>query len=173
MFIRADRRERGWTLFAAAVLQKMRHLAAVGALLLTSVGMTAPEPAEAKTQTVNVIRNDPGGNVESRLRLIAELRTAGTRVEIRGLCASACTLFLGLPNTCVARSSRLGFHGPQSQYYGISLSPAQFERWSRKMADHYPEAIKAWFMAKARQKTMGILMISGSDAIRMGARPCN
>lgn len=129
-------------------------------------------PQQIQAQSAIVITQDLGGSIENRLRSIAQLRLAGTRVEIRGQCASACTMLLGLPNTCVARSSRLGFHGPQSQYYGISLPPDEFEYWSRIMASHYPGAIKGWFMSEARQTTMSLITITGAQAIQMGARSC-
>ena len=170
MFNRINLRERALLSFALGVSRQVRRRAAVCILALAAAGLTMPDLAQA--QSVTIVRNDQGGSVESRLREIARLRSAGTRVEIRGQCASACTMFLGLPNACVAQSSRLGFHGPQSQYYGISLPPEEFEYWSSVMADHYPGAIRAWFMAEARQTTMGLITISGSEAIRMGARAC-
>lgn len=160
MFIQTNLRRR-----AAALLWHW----VIGCAL--SAGLVLPQPAQA--QTVNIIRDDPGGSVAQRLRMIAHLRAAGTQVEIRGQCDSACTMLLGLPNTCVARSSRLGFHGPQSQYYGISLPPDEFEYWSQVMADHYPKAIGTWFMRDVRQNTMSLITLSGSQAIRMGARPCD
>lgn len=128
--------------------------------------------APVTAQTALIVRVDLGGSLEERLSLITALRSDGRRVEIRGQCASACTLFLGLPNACVTRASQLGFHGPQSQYYGISLPPDQFEYWSRVMASNYPAPIARWFMAEARKTTMGLITISGAQAIQMGAHPC-
>lgn len=156
--------------FVCTLTSRIRQGAAVLALTVLAMGAGLPNPAHA--QAVKIVRNDLGGSVENRLREIAQLRNSGTRVEIRGQCTSACTMFLGLPNACVARSSRLGFHGPQSQYYGVSLAPDQFEYWSRVMADHYPGVIRQWFMAEARQTTMGLITISGAQAITMGARAC-
>jgi len=146
----------------------MRRGCMISTLSFLALGGVAP----AQAQAVKIVRNDPGGAVENRLHEIAQLRLAGTRIEIRGECVSACTMLLGLPNTCVARSSRLGFHGPQSQYYGVSLAPDQFEYWSQVMADHYPAAMRAWFIKEARKTTMGVITISGSQAIKMGARAC-
>lgn len=65
--------------------------------------------ASAQAETV-VIRNDYGGNVleyQARRRELAE----ADRVEIRGRCDSACTIFLTLPNACVGPGATLGFHG--------------------------------------------------------------
>ena len=149
-------------------------LAKVAALCgLVLLSFSATTPARAQATSVAVIQNDLGGSMEGRLQTIANFRSSGTRVEIRGQCASACTMYLGLPNACVARSSRLGFHGPQSQYYGISLPPDEFEYWSGVMADHYPGAIRNWFLSVARYTTMDIITLSGAEVIRMGARPCD
>lgn len=144
----------------------------VGIIALSLLAAAVAMPDKAQAESVKIVRNDPGGSVEKRLREIAQLRSSGTRVEIRGQCTSACTMFLGLPNACVSRTSRLGFHGPQSQYYGISLPPDKFEYWSLVMADHYPGAIRSWFIKEARLITMGVTTISGAQAIRMGARAC-
>jgi hypothetical protein len=148
--------------------QRARHYVAclgvphlrLGVGLVLALGCAQPLHAQA----TKIIRNDPGGPVTARLQEIARLRSTGIRIEIRGNCASACTLYLGLPNTCVALSSRLGFHGPQSQYYGVSLPPPEFEHWSRIMAGHYPGAMRAWFMDEVRQTTMGLVTISGAQA---------
>ncbi|NEX45220.1 hypothetical protein [Pseudotabrizicola algicola] len=119
-----------------------------------------------------IIENDPGGSLVDRLTALASLRQTGHRVEIVGWCASACTLYLGLPGACVRPSARLGFHGPQSQFYGVSLPPDDFEHWSRVMADHYPPQLRAWFMRDARNTTMGVVQITGAQAIQLGARQC-
>lgn len=119
-----------------------------------------------------VIRNDPGGDVASRVAQIEALRKSGERIEIAGWCASSCTLYLALPNACVRKGARLGFHGPQSQFYGIGLPPAEFERVSRVMAAHYPEQIRAWFMAEARHEILGVVKLTGRQVIAMGAREC-
>lgn len=139
---------------------------------LAALAVTCAIAAPVAAQTALIVRNDLGGSVEERLFMIAALRNEGRRVEIRGQCASACTMYLGLPNACVSRASQLGFHGPQSQYYGISLPPDEFEYWSRIMASNYPPPIAQWFMSQARETTMGLITISGAQAIKMGAQAC-
>ena len=139
---------------------------------LAALALACTIAAPVSAQSAMIVNNDLGGSVEERLTMIAALRNEGRRIEIRGQCASACTMYLGLPNTCVSRSSRLGFHGPQSQYYGISLPSDQFEYWSRVMASNYPAPIAQWFMSQARETTMGLITISGAQAIKMGAHAC-
>lgn len=141
-------------------------------LVVAALLLLGTRPSAAQVAPVQVIRNDLGGSIAARLDIIAQFRRSGSRIEIRGVCASACTMLLALPNTCVARTARLQFHGPSSQYYGIALPPSEFDYWSRVMADHYPAAIKQWFLTKARYTTIGAITITGAEASRLGARPC-
>jgi hypothetical protein len=126
----------------------------------------------AKARTVVVV-DDRGGSVVQRVRLIKKYKDNGTRVEIRGeYCLSACTMYLSLRQTCVAPETDFGFHGPSSRLYGIALSSGAFERWSRLMADYYPEPLRAWFLKTARHRIVGFYTVKGSDLIAMGIRSC-
>ncbi|MCC7320316.1 MAG: hypothetical protein IT542_04980 [Rubellimicrobium sp.] len=141
------------------------RLAAALCLLAT----TLPAILPAATLT---IRDDPGGSLAERLALIERYRAAGTALRIEGSCISACTLYLGLPGTCVTRGARLGFHGPRTGLPGIPLPRAEFERLTRVMAAHYPPAIRDWFMTEARLTTTGYHVLSGVQAVAMGAQAC-
>lgn len=118
------------------------------------------------------IRNDMGGPVAERLVKVQRLDAQGTPVRILGNCISACTLYLGLRKTCVSPEARLGFHGPSSRLAGIPLPYEEFDRVSRQMAAHYPEAIRQWFLSEARFETDSYIVITGRQAIAMGARSC-
>lgn len=131
------------------------------------IGIANPNAASALD-----IRKDLGGAVSQRIAKVEKLRAAGTQVRIIGTCVSACTLYLGLPNTCVLPSARLGFHGPSTRLKGIPLPRQEFERVSRQMAAYYPGQIKGWFMSEARLRTGGYYTISGAQAIAMGAKAC-
>lgn len=58
-----------------------------------------------------VIRRDGGGQLISAEADRARLLAWGGRVEIRGHCNSACVIFTTLPNACMGRGLRIGFHG--------------------------------------------------------------
>lgn len=118
------------------------------------------------------VRNDKGGSLQERLNQIATLRETNEPVRITGYCASACTMYLGLPNACVTRSARLAFHGPQTQFYGVGLTATDFEQWSRVIADQYPPRVRAAYLRDWRYTTVGTIEISGTEAIRMGVREC-
>ncbi|PIE09383.1 MAG: hypothetical protein CSA72_13050 [Rhodobacterales bacterium] len=68
--------------------------------------------AQAEAARVHVIRDNRGGQVLSALAERERLRRWGGPVEVRGYCASACTIFITLPNACLGRGAVVGFHAP-------------------------------------------------------------
>lgn len=142
-------------------------------ILLVGASLDTGSSAVAATNQTLIIRDDKGGNLAERARLINAYRADGIRVEIRGsYCLSACTMYLGLSDTCVAPDTTFGFHGPSSGLYGVALSAASFDRWSRVMADYYPEPIRSWFLTTGRNRTVGFHEFSGRELIGMGIRGC-
>lgn len=153
---------------------KWLHRGAHCALLLFAiVAAILPTAPIAQNVAPLQVRNDPGGSLVARLRELHDLRMAGRPVEIRsGFCNSACTLYLSLPTTCVTRETSFGFHGPTSSVPGLGLSAEEFEYWSKLMADHYPAAIRTWFLREGRNITQGIYKVPGAQVIRAGVREC-
>ncbi len=141
-------------------------------LVLLAIAL-AGHSGSAATNRAVIIQNDRGGAVIERLEIIQQYRASNTRVEIRGdYCLSSCTMFLGLPNICIAPDTVFGFHGPSSRIYGIALSAESFNHWSQIMADQYPEPLKAWFLRKGRHRIVGFLEFSGAELINMGIQQC-
>ncbi len=125
----------------------------------------------ARGSDVIVINNDRGGVVRKRVNEIKRLRAAHKRVEIRGrICYSSCTMYLGLPDTCVSPDTSFGFHGPS--YYGTRLSNRDFEYWSNVIASHYPQPLRRWYLREGRNRISGFYKISGRELIRLGIKPC-
>lgn len=113
---------------------------------------------------VLVITRDRGGLIATYVaRVAAEKRP----VWIEGYCASACTMYLAAKDVCVFPDARLHFHGPSS--YGRRLTAADFEYWSRVMADHYPPSLARWFMTRGRY---GDHSMQGREVARHGVRMC-
>jgi hypothetical protein len=129
-------------------------------------------PARAQPDPI-IILDDPGGPLRERVSLIEHLSGRNVPIEITGrFCASACTLYLALPQTCVGRQTQFGFHGPSSPIYGISLVPEAFEHWSLVMADHYPAPLREWYLQTGRHVTTGMHIFTGADLIRFGIPEC-
>lgn len=118
------------------------------------------------------IRNDRGGKLRPQLSRLETLRLSGQPVRISGdICYSTCTMYLGLPQTCVMPTTTFGFHGPSQ--YGRPLDQATFEQASRLIMAQYPPVLQDWYMAYGRHELRGLLKVTGAHLIRIGgAKPC-
>lgn len=150
----------------------LAFMAAIGLGLPLSGGPATAQPviAAAHSPAPIVVGNDLGGDVGARANRIAALAATGRPVEIRGAaCYSACTLYLGLPGTCISRKTQFGFHRPS--FYGAALPPEKFEFWSQVIAAHYPPALREWYLREGRFSAR-LRKISGGALIAMGLREC-
>ncbi len=158
------RRLRAGFLIAALTLAPLP-----AALAQSSAVAAAVAAGRGATGTIR-ISHDFGGSIAQYMRAVDGLRDGRSRVEILGDCRSACTLFLGAGNACVSRHATLRFHGPSRP--GHALTPAQFEKFSRRMAGYYPEPVRSWFLATARYRRGGTFDLSGAELIAMGVPEC-
>lgn len=130
-----------------------------------------PMQAQAKSIEPIVVVNDLGGLIQKRRNKINKLRLSGQPVIIEGRCASACTMYLFLENTCVMPNASLGFHGPRP-FWGGRLPPFFFDHWSEIMSEEFREPLRSWFMEEARYEIEGMLNVKGSTLIDMGYTQC-
>nr|WP_317056585.1 hypothetical protein [Roseovarius sp. W115] len=136
-----------------------------------SLAFVASDPVWANENKPLVVRNDRGGELKKRLHQLSELRQSGRPVEIRGgVCFSTCTMFLSLPQTCVLPRTTFGFHGPSS--YGRPLAPKVFEEASHVIADHYPPALRRWYLETGRYRIRTLYRIRGAKLIELGVQAC-
>jgi len=98
---------------------------------------------------------DEGGGIYARAR---ELAADPVSRPITGVCISACTM--RLERDCVTPGALLAFHIPRPD------TP----RHRLMMAGHYPPEIALWFVEEPTDADPR--WMTGSDAIRMGARAC-
>lgn len=91
------------------------------------------------------IYSSPGGSVFEFIGEYNRIRTEGQKVELRGVCASACTFFLGMlpkEQVCYDKKVYLGFHGV---YRGGFMTAPTFDPAMTKWTYEYvytPEVIK-------------------------------
>jgi len=119
------------------------------------------------TERPLTIHLDAGGTLKGRLHQLDLLRASRRPVVIAGLCMSACTMLLALPQTCVDPEARLTFHGPQNSKRRIT--PEQHEYYSRLIARHYPPQLERWYLREGRY---GKHNLTGSEVIDLGAIRC-
>jgi hypothetical protein len=83
------------------------------------------------------LHGDYGGYVFQYVEHVLAARQSGAQIVIDGPCASACTLYLGLPENqvCAAPHAALGFHAG-------SGAEATAKLWAA-----YPPRIREWIMA--------------------------
>jgi hypothetical protein len=92
-----------------------------------------------------LIQGDNGGQIGDYLQRYQALRQSGERVEIDGVCASACTLLLGtIPQgrVCVTPRAVLEFHGawdPTPSGGQVANSAGNRILWST-----YPARVRRW-----------------------------
>ena len=143
---------------------------ALALLLGLSTQEATAQTYQGRSSAPLIVRNDLGGDVGVRANRIRAMADAGQSVEIRGsACYSACTMYLGLPRSCISRNTQFGFHRPS--FYGAALPPDQFEFWSQVIAAHYPPAIKSWYLSQGRYSA-NLQMLSGAQLIGLGVPEC-
>lgn len=125
----------------------------------------------AASATVKVY-DDPGGQIGNYLAKYRALRSSGERVEIDGLCASACTMLLGtIPRNriCVTPRAVLEFHSAwdPTPSGGEAVSQAGNQiLWS-----NYPSQVRKWI---SRHGGLGsrVIQLRG-PALAAMYPPCN
>lgn len=140
-------------------------------LIMLSLMIAGTGNLLAQQSQAYIVGNDRGGLLLERIENIRQLRATGQPIEIQGrICFSTCTMYLGLPQTCVSPTTTFGFHGPSS--YGRALDPDTFRRASSTIARHYPAPLREWYMREGRHEIRSLYRFSGADIIKMGVKEC-
>jgi hypothetical protein len=111
------------------------------AVALAAAIVTGPALAGLKPVT---ILNDGGGQLWRYARSVIITRKAGNPVRFVGSCASACTLFLSIPNErlCIYPTARFGFH----QAHGAGAASNAVA--SRNLMRQYPVWVRHWINSR-------------------------
>lgn len=102
---------------------------------------------EARSQTIFVVHKDFGGPILQRLKQLESMRNMrGLNIEIRGVCYSACTMFLFLPRdrVCVGRGARLGFHSAIDTRTN-QVTPESV-KVTKILVRKYPTWVRSWIL---------------------------
>lgn len=152
-----DRQRKRW---GDQMLKLTKFSTILGAALCAALIL----PVTAQAQSVRTIRNDGGGVVNEYIIRANLAVLQGERLRIDGWCASACTAYLGNPNTCVTPSAQFGFHGPSGG------TPAENQRAAQTLARHLPAVLHDWYLTKAAPlQGNDHIAISGKELVRIGA----
>jgi hypothetical protein len=141
----------------------MRFILAISALLL-----------EASAQAELRITRDTGGHLEAYKARYEQLRDAGKRVIIDGVCNSACTLVLGIvprDRICVTPRASLGFHQAYfdtNHTFGIKVAS---DEGTSELMSTYPAEVKAWIKRNGGLTTDMKRLKNGAELWKI-ANPC-
>jgi hypothetical protein len=109
-----------------------------------------------------------GGWFEQFDPIVRQYNQSGEQFRIEGHCQSACTLFLGIRNVCIARSASLLFHAGHDRQRNISPSA------TKHLMSAYNGRLRAYLAANRVMETLAFHTISGSDMIaKFGYRECS
>ena len=135
-------------------------------------GFNVPENATPRVSTNYTPRPfftprpfDGGGSVVDYYGNAQAANSSARRTVIAGVCASACTMKLGIRNACVEPDATLLFH--QASYNGF-----RSELGTRIMLNAYPARIRHWVMSAGALNSSFLTELSGRQAISMGVRAC-
>lgn len=155
--------------------KQIANICAIALAVMTGFTPTASQALSShpnQSDNTLIVTNDLGGSVRKRFYQIKKLIEQGTKIEIRdGYCFSACTMYIGLRNTCVTSGAQFGFHGPHN--FPARLSPERFEEWSVFISHFYPDPIRKWYLEIGRTTVYGYYEVSGADLIQLGVKDCN
>lgn len=107
------------------------------------------------------VTDNSGGNVLEMVRTRERLARSGRYVRIRGYCRSACTILITMPNACLSRHARIGFHAPRLP--GTRIIPPYVDEI---MGSFYRNGIRdRWFGGWNRSIDMNV--ITAQDYVRL------
>ena len=150
-----------------------KHGSAIGWMFLVGIPLCIVSWAivvTADTRTIDA--NDYGGSIAKYVAAVDRHNDNGDRVELTAsVCESACTLYLGVSDVCVAPSALFGFHSPQIATRGLALLPSERVRLVNVMANHYPEPLRQWFLSGPAHQIKP-MYLTGKELIAMGFPAC-
>jgi hypothetical protein len=132
------------------------------------------EPCESRhTRPKTVLYHEPGGILADHLRRWQALALTGDEIEIRGPCASGCTMIMAYilnDRLCFSEQASLKFHLARDKQTGeASISTSQW------MLSHYPQDIRLWLRARGGVEKMSIEQywtLGAAELWAMGYRRC-
>nr|WP_255609183.1 hypothetical protein [Methylosinus sp. Sm6] len=143
----------------------MPALAAVFALCAAGLVTLAGE----RVQAFEIVE-DYGGTLAAYREEARRLDASREELAIRGVCASACTIFLGLRRVCVAPRAVFWFHAAR-----LPGAAAPDPLATLEMLSLYPPAVRDWAIrthALERLDFDEAASLTGEELVRMGARRC-
>lgn len=104
-----------------------------------------------------VIRHDEGGEVSKYAQRERAWEAQGRRIIVRGLCGSACTIYLKSPYLCAEPTAQFAFHASHLQQ-GKLGAPVDDPESNSYMLQWYPSRIKEFLSSQGGLTTTPIFL---------------
>lgn len=124
--------------------------------------ITPPDPPKPV-----IILDDRGGRVSDYMKAAQEYATERREVRIIGLCWSACSLALSVPNVCVGSMATVMFHDAydlKSGKVNLSVTMDLLNQLPKNIRDKVSKTIQKDFRADSS--------LDASALIKLGVRKC-
>jgi len=109
---------------------------------------------------------DGGGRLADYLDQVLSANATGERIEISGICASACTMKLGARGVCIHGDAQLWFHAARNEDGRVNTLG------TRLLLGEYPRRIRTWALDNGALASNLFVTMSGAQAISFGVADC-
>ena len=114
-----------------------------------------------------VILDDRGGRVSDYVTMAERYTNEGREVRIIGLCWSACSLALSVPNVCVGSMATIMFHDA----YDMKTGKVNLEV-TRDILNRLPPKIKSEISKTISKDFHAASTLDAAAFLRMGVKKC-
>ena len=148
------------------------HLAKIlFSVVIISTGIVFSTSSFADNRTIH-ITHDPGGDLVLYKIKVQVARELKLKVIIDGVCASACTLFAGLPPSQVCVTHRAQFHFHKARLKKpVPDGRRVLQKANRTMLASYSHGVRQWIMQRGGLSNT-MLRMRPRDVARF-FRPCD
>lgn len=117
---------------------------------------------------VVVVAQDSGGIVSRYEDMVAKYISEGRRIEIRGMCSSACTLVLTSPNACVAKNGEAAWHQAfDSDTHEI------LPQVTRRMIEKLPPKLREYLEGRIQRDYTPATILDYDRLTALGVKSCD
>ncbi len=113
---------------------------------------------------------DYGGSIFERITTFNMLKDTGVTIKIEGVCISACTMYLGLPDVCVQDGALFGFHSSFEMDQNGGMKKSDFG--NQVLMEFYPDAVKKYVVENKLLDTINLTLVNAKTLWSLGIRKC-
>ena len=115
-----------------------------------------------------VVVQDSGGIVSRYEDMVAKYISEGRRIEIRGMCSSACTLVLTSPNACVAKNGEAAWHQAfDSETHDV------LPQVTKRMIQNLPPKLREYLDGRIQRDYTPATILGYEQLTTLGVKSCD